>query len=180
MKKLNILVTCVGTKTIPTEFYYTDYEGDAAGWLKDISHSTTKIKALDLYGGPGFKQVRRLKEKYDLTVWVISAGYGLVREDDLLAGYEASFSPSAKPNHVRKADYTDWLPAVSLRKPEELPDNTIIALPKSYEKALATLIDLDKFDIIQGGAAEREILGCSMIRLQNTYLEYYLETGKKL
>jgi len=119
-------------------------------------------------------------EKHDVELWIYSAGLGIIKGIDLIPSYECSFSAQAKPNNIPKNRYAQWLYDVTWREPEELPDDLVIALPKSYEKALGKLVELNKYTIIQGGAEERVQLGCSFIRLQNTYLEYYLNEGKLL
>ncbi len=173
------MVMCTNTKTLPSEFHSNDYS-NASEWFSDTKGSDDTLPAVEMYSGAGWPQVVRMIEKHGVNLWVYSAGLGIIKGTDLIPAYECSFSSQAEPNNIPKSMYPLWLRGVTWREPEELPDDLVIALPKSYQAALGQLIDLSKYTIIQGGAEEREILGCSFIRLQNTYLEYYLNEGELL
>ena len=170
--KLNVCWSCVGTKKAASEIEY-DKCASAADWWWSNRLADHKMRAIDLYDGPGFAQVRRtiakLEEKYDVTSYILSAGFGIVHQDDMIASYDATFSSSAKENRVRKPEWKRWLTAVSEQK---LPVGTVCIFPRSYaDPYQAAFGNLDDMILIQGTAADRVDLGCSMIRVSTTLME---------
>lgn len=176
--KLNILFSCVGTKTTPAVLNY-DEIASPFEWIKQTHENPNKIKAMDLYGGPGWAQVKRivdkLEEHYEVEPWIFSAGYGFLKGSDMVLGYNATFSSSAKSDRVKLKDQDYWLRGVSKWK---LPAGTVLVLPKSYEKPFAFLDSVDRHILVQGTADDREDLGCSMIRCSTTLMEKIVDAVK--
>lgn len=182
--KLNVLVSCTASKNLPAAMQFDDYVTDnddvlCTDWLDKAGKIADKMPAIDLYKGPGadkFREIRAfLSEKYDVTLWILSAGFGLVREDTLLPGYDATFSSMAKHNRVKPKQYWDWLNGVS-DSSALLVDKFLILLPSSYLKPFRVLDDPSNHIVLGPyGALERDIIGCSMIRVQ---LEYSYEVIK--
>lgn len=178
MEKINIVVSCTAGKNLPSSLEYDDYYPvDGEDWWEDAKDVAVKTPALHLYKGPGadkFRTIRtKLAAKYDVTVWILSAGFGLVREDTYLPGYDATFSSMAKENKVKAADYKTWLKSVSIYN---LPRNSIIMLPNSYLKPFKALEDLnDHIQLGPFGGEVREHFGWSMIRTQLNACEKIVE-----
>ncbi len=177
MEKINILVSCTAGKNLPSMLEFDDYHDsdgecmEPTGWLNDAEalDNTYKMRAEDLYKGPGankFRAIRDLIEAKDLEVqlWILSAGFGIVKGDTLLPGYDATFSSMASSNKVKPKMYDEWLNEVTK---EKLPKGTLIMLPNSYLKPFKVLEELSDHVVIGPfGGEVREALGCSMIRVQ--------------
>ncbi len=169
MQSINIVVSCTAGKNLTSTQNYDDIEPNTEDWLTEAeTYDAPTMKAVDLYKGPGadkFRAIKTLLEKeYDVTLWILSAGFGLVREDAQLPGYDATFSSMAKVNRVKPKDYDEWLNEVTQ---EWLPKNSLILLPNSYLKPFKVLEDpSDHIVLGPFGSLEREMIGCSMIRVQ--------------
>lgn len=169
MKKINIVVSCTAGKNLESVLMYDNYmPGEAQEWLDDAVLEFEKMKAINLYKGPGADKFRAIKalleEKYEVDLWILSAGFGIVHQDTELPGYDATFSSMAKFNRVRPADFKEWLRGVTRK---ELPRDSIIMLPNSYLKPFKAIEDIDNhIQLGPFGGEAREAIGCSMIRVQ--------------
>ena len=92
------------------------------------------LPAWKLYDNPVYA---RLASRYGVqNVYILSAGWGLMRADFLTPSYNITFSPSAEKFALRQSsdEYNDW---------NELPDDTTRPLVffggKSYVKLFCTL-----------------------------------------
>jgi len=177
-RKLSICFTCVGSKNgeVEIEMCYDCVVGPE-DWLASNEKLPNKVKALDLYTGPGWAQVLRtiknLREKFDLSVYIFSAGLGIVHEDDLTNPYSATFS-SGNEDRIEAVDQKDWVLGVTQRR---LPEGTVCVFPETYAKPYRRIWDdLDKMLLIQGTPDDREDLSCSMIRTSTTLMEKISET----
>ena len=177
MKKINIVVSCTAGKNLPSSLEFDDYHDsdgecmEPTGWLKDAADIPMKEKmaAINLYKGPGANKFRHIRSLlidggYDATLWILSAGFGLVREDTQLPGYDATFSSMAKVNKVKPKMYDEWLNEVTK---QELPKGSIIMLPSSYLKPFRAIENLgDHVGIGPFVGEVREAICCSIIRVQ--------------
>ena len=162
--KLTIVYPCVGSKTLVPEIYY-DKCKTPSDWKTYHDISSHKVRAIDLYTGTGFTIVKntldKLREHFDLDVYILSAGYSLIPEDKMIAGYNCTFSSSAKEDKVKKKDWSYWLRSMSDIR---LPKGTVCVLPKSYSAPYNTAFgDLEDMILIQADGADREAMGSSMI-----------------
>lgn len=78
----------------------------ARRWVEALAAAQAKMPAQELYVGDHWSVVRSLPELaekagFDATLWVASAGYGLVRADQPVAAYSATFS-SGHPDSVAR------------------------------------------------------------------------------
>jgi len=170
--KLDICFTCVGSKILESEVEY-DLVTSPEDWWEQADNAEYAEAAIDLYTGPGYAEIHRtiakLEEKYDVDLWIFSAGFGILRECDEIPGYDATFSSSAKENRVRKPEWKSWLTGVSKHS---LPKGTVCVFPRSYaDPYQAAFGDLDDMILIQGTSDDRVDLGCSMIRVSTTLME---------
>lgn len=171
--ELNICFSCVGSKNLPVKLKYDFCWPYPQNWLRAHESTTPKMKAIDLYSGPGYDQVRRiianLEEKYTVNVYIFSAGYGIIHGDKEICGYDATFSSSAKANRVFKREQKEWLSKVS---DTYLPKGTVCVLPKSYSDPYDYVFgNLDDMILVQGTSEDRKDLGCSMIRCTTSLME---------
>jgi len=173
MQELNICFCCAGTKAeeadIPQMY---DCVVDPEEWISNAKTIEPKFRAIDLYQGPGYEQIRRIIEKlrtnYDVTVWIFSAGWGILNENDLIPSYSATFS-GGHEDKIAAIDQKDWILGVTKHK---LPKGTVCVFPESYAKPYRRIwSNIDDMLLIQGSFADREDLGCSMIRTSTTLME---------
>jgi len=82
---------------------------DIKTWLEKSSSSTTKVR--DLYTGnqnrelvKGVDLLRQI-EKTEVKLFIISAGFGLVEENDMLPTYDCSFSSMKKSEIQERAEW---------------------------------------------------------------------------
>lgn len=103
MTVVNVVVTCTKDKRYPVadECHLRNVP---AGTLSDRMqewhartnrHWRSHVPVKDLYAGDHWANVRSFESSYfDIDIWVCSAGFGLVRFDDEIAPYAATFSKS--------------------------------------------------------------------------------------
>ena len=61
-------------------------------WVRLLRGASKRCRAVDLYQGEHWKIAKRLYSSGQVSLWVASAGYGLVHAESQLAGYSATFS----------------------------------------------------------------------------------------
>lgn len=104
-RRVHLVVTCANRKTrpVPAPLHFRNVRGRsivarAATWISRLEESDTEpVPARDLYAGEHWHTVRQLHRTasvagVDATVWICSAGYGLVEYDTLVRPYAATFS----------------------------------------------------------------------------------------
>jgi len=128
-----ILASCTERKRLPTpktlrlrSIRHRDARERAALWWRRLSHHRGEVvAATDLYAGGHWSVVRRLPavaQAHGLhaTLWVISAGYGLVPASARLHTYSATFAPghpdSVSRNGSAGGDRQVWWAELSRRK----------------------------------------------------------------
>src|SRR5438132_6811991 len=103
-----VLILASGTerkrRPVPTALRLADVRKRGVGqrvspwWQRLMVHRGDTLPATDLYAGGHWSVVRRLPEVARTrglrpTLWVISAGYGLVPANARLHAYSATFAP---------------------------------------------------------------------------------------
>lgn len=78
----------------------------AAAWRSRLRNAERRVAAVDLYGGPSWTDAKRALARArrldgGASLAVMSAGFGLVAEDELLPGYSATFSDDRDAVHDR-------------------------------------------------------------------------------
>jgi len=103
MTVVNVVVTCTKDKRYPVseECQLRNVPGGTLRermqeWhTRTNRHWRTHVPVKDLYAGDHWANVRSFESSYfDIDIWVCSAGFGLVRFDDEIAPYAATFSKS--------------------------------------------------------------------------------------
>ncbi len=127
MKAVQLVVTCTQRKRLPATQHLSvrslpkgSPERRVRTWVERLSSDAgPRAAALDLYCGDTWAVVKRClgaakKAGYEPTLWVCSAGYGLVSAHAQLAGYAATFAPDQDDSITRAGDS-----AARLREAEE-------------------------------------------------------------
>ncbi len=170
--KLSVCFTCVGNKVDEPEINLMyDCVVGPEEWLANAEANPNKHKALDLYEGPGYVIVKdtitELEKTFDLTVYIFSGGFGILRADDMIPSYSATFS-GGQEDRVKAEEQKAWITAVTKRT---LPVGTVCAFPISYSKPYQRCFgNLDDMILVQGTPEDREDLICGMIRVTNLLL----------
>ncbi len=94
-------------------------------WVRKIEHiehgHEGGIKAQDLYSGEHWGVAKRLIDRESsggIKVWILSAGYGLVRPKDRLRSYQATFGLDKEDAVVqRPEELSDWWAGLAKSEP---------------------------------------------------------------
>lgn len=108
MNVVNVVVTCTKDKkfAVSDECKLRNVPGSVvkdrlSEWKTRLArHRRDRVPVKDLYAGDHWANVRSFgSSHFDLDIWVCSAGYGLVRYEDVVTPYAATFS-SKHPDSV--------------------------------------------------------------------------------
>ena len=110
-KKIIWVVNCVNRKTLEThrELSISNYSSNLnlrlINWISRISNPNSPlIDALSLYAGDNWTVVKNTIAKVEqIELWIVSAGYGLIRSDAEIESYDATFERK-DDNYVGKDD----------------------------------------------------------------------------
>lgn len=100
--------------------------------------SGTRVRALDLYQGRIFKEVRNYARKKDFPLYVISAKYGLIESSRYIEGYEQVIST------MRDVERVKTLVNPTLQRILSKYDKVLIVAGKKYREVLKDVWD-DRF-----------------------------------
>ena len=105
-----------------------------------LPNFSEKRKAKDLYRGSlnisTNAAVRHLREMFDVGYYIVSAGFGIVNEEDIMPPYECSFSEMRKDNIIERANALNIPNDYQEIIKKENPDFMYLALGKNYLMAL--------------------------------------------
>lgn len=105
-------------------------------WAVNWHEAEPKIPAKEIYTGRSIHHyIDPIEAIDDCNVWVVSAGAGLVRSDEMIPAYEATFGTGSGPKH------SEWhlLPGGGLRNLSFEEGDTIVCfLPPMYERAIVS------------------------------------------
>ncbi len=112
----------------------------AAAWATRLRAQSVTVPAGDLYAGEHWQIVRSIAERSALSVrvWVVSAGYGLVRLDTPLAPYSATFTPGqadsvcAAGGKVARVMLPEWWHTIANHLVPHAGPRTIAAVAAAY------------------------------------------------
>lgn len=155
--RIVVLTSCTGQKAVThaEALQWGDFEaGIEHRQRREQALADYRLPAEELYTGRqherlmgGVVEFRDAHQETDvqLDLWIVSAGYGVVPGDRLLAPYECTFNGMKKEERRRWADHLQ-IPAESRKVLAEPYDLALILLGDTYLEALA----LDE-EIILGG-----------------------------
>jgi hypothetical protein len=99
---ISILTICSNRKRFPVEegmqgqnFASKELKTTADNWIRDRQKALHKVRAEDLYCGRGFAEARKSAHHSGADLWVISAGFGLIRSSSKIAPYDLTIAPGA-------------------------------------------------------------------------------------
>lgn len=158
VRTLHIIVACAERKRRAGEapvrlrdVRAATLEERCAAWWKALSGASTSAPARDLYAGDHWSIARALPEVarrhgFSPSLWVASAGYGLVPEDAMLAPYSATFAPRSPDSIVdgpgaRTNAATAWWRDLTARPlPHRQSPRTLQALAEASPPKTAMLV----------------------------------------
>ncbi|MHA1441440.1 MAG: DUF6884 domain-containing protein [Candidatus Heimdallarchaeota archaeon] len=99
-----------------------------------------KRTATDLYRGAlnisVTSAVRQLRHYFTVGYYIVSAGYGIVNENDIIPPYECSFSTMPKSQIIERAEQLEIPQDFKAIIEKEQPDFIYLAMGKNYMLAL--------------------------------------------
>jgi hypothetical protein len=120
---IHIVVGCTNRKRVPEGDFprLRDVTGDvedrARAWATAIDAADPRVRAEDLYVGEYWRSAQDLvaaaKARFEVHVWVMSAGLGLVRSTTLVCAYSATLA-GGHPDSVVRAGAVET--ATSIRR----------------------------------------------------------------
>ena len=125
----------------------------AESWLSSLDDFSDKRKASEVYVGGDWPKLRSLSQQ-GCDLYICSAGYGFVSQEEAIANYNATFTEK-DPNFVglklpSDSTITDWINSISeVRTRARVPglsdviqshQTVVIALPLGYLNAFWPLI----------------------------------------
>jgi hypothetical protein len=128
MTRITVITSCTGEKALspPNQLALTDFQlGDEH--VREREAELPCIPAEQLYTGQQHLRLMRgvhaaRARGVDVTIWIVSAGYGVVSGDRYLAPYEATF------NTMSRTESTSWANALNI----PLTVKRILAEPADY------------------------------------------------
>lgn len=148
--RIRILTSCTGEKAVRSDRHLTltDFqEGPEHIVYRERELSELLVPAGKLYSGQQHIRLMRAVEfvrttapgvnspPLEVSVDIVSAGYGIISEDRLIAPYEATFSGMPRPDLVRWSESLG-LPAALRHWTSEKADLSLILLGDAYQKAV--------------------------------------------
>ncbi|NHJ85929.1 MAG: hypothetical protein FK734_10740 [Asgard group archaeon] len=110
-----------------------------------LQHFPEKKQASDLYRGAlnitTTAAVRQLREFFEVSYYIVSAGFGILHEDDLVPPYECSFSEMSNQQIIERANILKIPQDYQNIIQNEHPDLIYLGMGKDY---LLSLGDWDK------------------------------------
>ena len=202
MTVVNVVVTCTKDKRypVPDECQFRNVPAGSLPERMREWHTRTNrhwrnhVPVKDLYAGDHWASVRSFESSYfDIDIWVCSAGFGLVRFDDEIAPYAATFSKShpdsvaaTLPDEARSTAAKNWWQATESRwkshfkeRPRSLTalmatypkrsllvvasENYLAAIADDLRQGVDSLADPDSLSIVCSGARSLDGLDRNLI-----------------
>ena len=142
-------------------------------WLDQLSEERPTQKASLVYCGRAFSEICKARDESSGHIWIISAGLGLVSEDDLIPGYSLTIGGSGPDSIPKKVMDEPFSPAkwwnglatfrnsinpISELIKKESPEVAIFALSRSY----AALIQEDLLSLSNNDLNKVRIIGMAV------------------
>jgi len=124
----------------------------AAQWLRKVSENPGATKAINMYAGRSFSELRKVVQAWTVDLMIISAGLGLVRGDAIVPNYGITVSRSSVESVFNKISNAgvrerDWWRALKLHGGEQFDFNksvdfkkydlVLLILTKNYSKMIS-------------------------------------------
>lgn len=143
----------------------------SSAWRLGIKEHKFRLPANEMYSGRAFYEARRAQEVAGSDLWIISAGLGLIKEDEEIPGYDLTIS-GGSPNSVREriidGNFTlsEWWSEVNrLRRPKRSISNLLADNPRQLvliaaSSAYFQLIQQDLLSATDAQLRKVRIIGC--------------------
>ena len=97
---INLITSCTDRKSLNVACRMRSLSGQSiddrvTAWVELLRRETDRKRAIDLYQGEHWTVAKKIYMSGQASLWVASAGYGLVNSEAQLAGYSATFT---RPN----------------------------------------------------------------------------------
>ena len=112
MSRLHVVLSCTNRKraSVPASLRLgslpEDVEDRVATWIERLEGASLGVEAEHLYAGEywtaGMKLRSLARERFDVHVWVVSAGFGLIGIGQRICPYGATFSAGQADSVVRR------------------------------------------------------------------------------
>lgn len=129
--RFHLITNCTNSKNSKAlnKFYFSDFKNNknvVSSWLNALNNGKAGIKAIDMYVGDHWSNVRKI---YDLgiPVSIVSAGYGLLSSEHLIHSYDATFSPRSE-NSVGQIFESNYLAERNIKWWESI-NKSLLGLP---------------------------------------------------
>ncbi|KKL96461.1 hypothetical protein LCGC14_1844270 [marine sediment metagenome] len=174
--KIHLITNCTSRKLhkLTSKVHLKDISKDAISpsenWTKILSKQVDLLPALDAYAGDHWAKVKDI-ERLGASLWIVSAGYGLISADTKICSYNATFN-SNDENSVSKFYSKEnlkeknrcWWKDIHKGRESSIEkiyfdhpgDIFFIALPPNYLKVIEPELD--------------NLASCGVINLHNTYI----------
>lgn len=172
VRRVQIISSCTLSKSIDSEdeLSWEDFE-KGGQWLDEREGSLNKVAAHELYTGRQHQSVVDMIQSnpqvsFDLKI--VSAAYGLIEANHLVAPYNATFSGLPAAEIARRAILLGLPQAFREAVEQTDADLTLILLGKSYLDACA--IDHPMFPpcptiVLGNGLGDRGLKGCNLFQV---------------
>ena len=191
---ISILTICSNRKSLPVEegmqgqnFASKELKTTADNWIRERQKALSKVRAEDLYCGRGFSEARKSADHSGADLWVISAGFGLIRSSSKIAPYDLTIAPgtiNSLDNLVPKGQVclTKWWSYINRGKKvgtiralvETAPSNTfVMTLTSRYlEMIKEDLLKMSDSNLKRVRIVGPPLSAISDERLKMVYLPY--------
>ena len=191
---ISILTICSNRKRYPVEegmqgqnFASKELKTTADNWIRERQKALSKVRAEDLYCGRGFSEARKSADHSGADLWVISAGFGLIRSSSKIAPYDLTIAPgtiNSLDNLVPKGQVclTKWWSYINRGKTvrtiralvETAPSNTfVVTLTSRYlEMIKEDLLKMSDSNLKRVRIVGPPLSAISDERLKMVYLPY--------
>ena len=115
--RINLVTSCTDRKSLRVSLAMRSVKGltveqRLSSWVESLQNPSERCRAVDLYQGEHWKIAQRLHASANVSLWVASAGYGLIHAESHLVGYSATFVHQ-NPDDVtrgtgRSSDRREW------------------------------------------------------------------------
>lgn len=161
------IVNCTANKRFPSQINFKDVKKGIIPeeWLEHINMLPEVCRAADLYKGQYWslcmEAFATMRAKRHVSLYIVSAGLGIVSGDKRVPSYEATFSSlSVSPIRTRfNGTNAEWI--AGLTDPEILEEisrdyeKIVVCTSTEYEQPVTSLLPWATFLTLKGGHHEQ-------------------------
>ncbi|MEZ9157231.1 DUF6884 domain-containing protein [Vibrio lentus] len=193
MNKIHLLIPCTARKTldVPVSMNISEHSFDTLqetleNWEQAFSQAQKKVKAKDLYSGQTFAKLRLKSKELNLSLKILSAGFGLIDGETELPGYNATFAPNK--NRVPTPNNSWWhavnqskLPSLSLKETFKGSQDDYFLVVASSEYLQAIQADLvETFSEFKNAPKRFAIIATSIPKSLTSYSTCFVKCSRQV